>query len=74
MWMAPTLKSNAPPVFDVGTVAFVVRPDYVRRATSLYDGRVLAVEVDPEHNIDIDTEADLQLAELLLARRDEGTP
>ena len=43
-------------------------------ATSLYDGRVLAVEVDAEHNIDIDTEADLQLAELLLARREEGAP
>ena len=67
-------RQDAPPVFDVGTVAFVVRPDYVRRATSLYDGRVLAVEVDAEHNIDIDTEADLQLAELLLARREEGAP
>jgi N-acylneuraminate cytidylyltransferase len=62
-------RQDAPSVFDVGTVAFVADPEYVRRAESLYDGRVRAVQVPTDRCLDIDTELDLVLAELLLARR-----
>ena len=62
-------RQDAPPVFDVGTVAFVVDPTYVKSATSLYDGRVIAVEVPAERSLDIDTETDLAFAEFLIARR-----
>lgn len=55
-------RQDAPGVFDVGTVAFVADPRYVLRATSLYDGEVRAVEVDPATAIDIDTPFDLALA------------
>ena len=66
-------RQDAPPVHDVGTVAFVARAAYVATATSLYDGTVRAVEVPAERSLDIDTEVDLALAELLLSRR-TGTP
>ncbi len=56
-------------MYDVGTVAFAVDPMYVRSATSLYDGRVVGVEVPAERSLDIDTETDLAFAEFLLARR-----
>lgn len=62
-------RQDAPPVYDVGTVAFVARPAYVRNATSLYDGRVRAVTVPADRSLDIDTEVDFALAELLIARR-----
>lgn len=65
-------RQDAPPVFDVGTVAFVVDPAYVRSASSLYDGRVCAVEVPAERSLDIDTETDLAFAEFLLERRERG--
>ena len=65
-------RQDAPPVYDVGTVAFVAEPTYVMRATSLYDGTVRAVTVPAERSIDIDTEVDLALAELLLRRRSTG--
>jgi N-acylneuraminate cytidylyltransferase len=65
-------RQDAPSAFDVGTVAFVADPLYVRSGTSIYDGRVRAVEVPAERALDIDTELDLALAELLLARRDAG--
>jgi N-acylneuraminate cytidylyltransferase len=58
-------RQDAPPVFDVGTVAFVVDPRFVLGATSLYDGEVRAVEVEPETAIDIDTPHDLALARAL---------
>jgi len=67
-------RQDAPPVFDVGTVAFVVSPSYVRSASSLYDGVVRAVEVPAERSIDIDTETDLAIAELLHARRQGEAP
>lgn len=61
-------RQDAPPVFDVGTVAFVTKPSYVKWATSLYDGVVRAVVVPVERSLDVDTELDLAIAELLLAR------
>jgi N-acylneuraminate cytidylyltransferase len=71
-------RQDAPPVYDVGTVAFVVDPRYVQRATSLYDGVVRAVEVDPATAIDIDTLVDLELARSLHAHfqhdRTEDSP
>lgn len=62
-------RQDAPPTYDVGTVAFVATPSYVRSASSLYDGTVRAVEVPPERSLDIDTETDLAFAELLWSRR-----
>jgi CMP-N-acetylneuraminic acid synthetase len=67
-------RQDAPPVYDVGTVAFVVDPRYVQRATSLYDGVVRAVEVDPTTAIDIDTIVDLELARSLHARSLQARP
>lgn len=66
-------RQDAPVVHDVGTVAFVVKPTYVMSATSLYDGVVGTVIVPVERSLDIDTEFDLQMAELVLARRRAGT-
>jgi len=62
-------RQDAPPTFDVGTVAFVARPEFVLQADSIYDGRVVAVQVPADRNLDIDTELDLEFAEFMLARR-----
>lgn len=62
-------RQDAPVVHDVGTVAFVVKSSFVMSATSLYDGVVGSVVVPAERSIDIDTELDLAVAEMLLARR-----
>lgn len=64
-------RQDAPAVHDVGTVAFVVKSGFVMSATSLYDGIVGSVVVPVERSLDIDTELDLAMAELVLARRRE---
>lgn len=66
-------RQDAPAVHDVGTVAFVVKSSFVMSATSIYDGVVGSVVVPVERSIDIDTELDLAVAEMLLARR-SSTP
>jgi len=62
-------RQDAPQVFDVTTVAYVLRPEFVLTNDSLFSGRVHAVEVPLERSIDIDTVYDFELAEFLMSRR-----
>lgn len=63
-----TRRQDAPTVYDVTTVAYAARPEFVRRAISIYDGRIRVAVVPPERAIDIDSELDLHIAEALLER------
>jgi len=62
-------RQDAPPVFDMTTVAYAARPDFVLSANSMHDGKVKAIVVPPERALDIDTELDLTFAEFLLSHR-----
>lgn len=64
-----TRRQDVPVVYDMTTVAYVVRPEFVLHKDSLFDGRVRSVIVPPERAIDIDTILDFQIAECLLAQR-----
>ncbi len=59
-------RQFAPPVFDMTTVAYAARPEFVLEANSMFEGRVRAVVVPRERAVDIDTELDLTFAEFLL--------
>jgi N,N'-diacetyl-8-epilegionaminate cytidylyltransferase len=61
-------RQDAPTVYDVTTVAYAARPEFVLNATSIFDGHVKAVVVPAERALDIDTELDFQFAEFLLSR------
>ncbi len=60
-------RQAAPPVFDMSTVAFVARPEYVLHAGHVLEGRVKTVTIDERRAIDIDTPLDLEIARLLWA-------
>lgn len=62
-------RQDVPVVYDMTTVAYVVRPSFVMRAQSLFDGTVRQVYVPPERALDIDTPMDFRVAECLLAGR-----
>jgi CMP-N-acetylneuraminic acid synthetase len=60
-------RQNVPfDVFDMTTVAYVAKPEYVLSAKSVFEGKVKAVIVPPERAIDIDTGLDLKFAEFLI--------
>ncbi len=59
-------RQDAPPVFDMATVAYVARPEFVLTKNSLFEGRVRAVEIPVERTIDIDTLMDFRIAECLM--------
>jgi CMP-N-acetylneuraminic acid synthetase len=66
--VAVSRRQDAPPTFDMTTVCYAARADFVLAANGMFDGRVAAVLVPPERALDIDTELDLRIAECLLAR------
>lgn len=62
-------RQDAPPVYEHVGVVYVVRPGYLRRARTIYEGRVIPFVLPPERCHDIDTPHDLRLVEFLLAEQ-----
>lgn len=59
-------RQDAPPVYDITTVAYVARPDYILTHAHLFEGRVRPVVVPKERAVDIDDAYDFKLAQVLL--------
>ena len=64
-------RQDAPPVYDVLTVAFVGKPKFIMEANSLFEGKVKCVFIPEERALDIDTELDFKLSEYLIANREK---
>jgi CMP-N-acetylneuraminic acid synthetase len=66
----PTFRrQDAPAVYDITTVAYALRSEYVLRANRLLEGRVRAVVVPEERALDIDSELDMAFGEFLKSRK-----
>jgi len=59
-------RQNAPVVYEHVGVVYVVAPDYLRTASTLYDGRVIPCVLPAERCHDIDSPYDFRLVEFLL--------
>ena len=59
-------RQDVPEVYDMTTVAYVVRPEFVLENSSIFEGRVKAVNIPKERAIDIDNLLDFKIAEFLL--------
>ncbi|MFC1822859.1 cytidylyltransferase domain-containing protein [Thermodesulfobacteriota bacterium] len=57
-------------VYDMTTVSYVTRPEYIIKANSIFEGKVKAVFVPEERALDIDTELDFSFAEFLTSKID----
>lgn len=58
-------RQDAPLVYDMTTVAFVIKTDFIVKHNSIWKGKVKGVEVPIERAIDIDNQLDLDLARYL---------
>lgn len=66
----PTFRrQDAPAVYEITTVAYAARAEYVISTPRLLGGRVSATIVPEDRSLDIDTELDLAFAEFLLDRK-----
>ena len=61
-----TRRQDAPVVFDMTTVAYVVRPQFLKESSSIFSGRVKSVCIPQDRAIDIDTLLDFKIAESLI--------
>jgi N-acylneuraminate cytidylyltransferase len=61
-------RQEAPRVFDITTVAYVVRSKFVMTNTKIFEGRVRSVYIPIERALDIDTIYDFEIAELLMKK------
>ncbi len=59
-------RQDVPVVYDMTTVAYVVRPEFVLSAENLFSGKIKHVVIPMERALDIDTEFDFKIAEFLL--------
>ena len=62
-------RQEAPKVFDMTTVAYVVDGNFVKEFDGIFDGKVKSVTISPERAIDIDTILDFKIAEYLILNR-----
>lgn len=67
--LAVSRRQDVPRVFDITTIAYATTPGHVLKSDDIFGGRVGTVEVPQERALDIDTEWDFHVAELLLAHR-----
>lgn len=64
---AVSRRQDVPVVYDMTTVAYAARPEFILKEDGIFRGKVKAVEIPPERAIDIDTELDFRFAEFLIA-------
>lgn len=64
-----TRRQDVPTVFDMTTVAYVVKPEFVLTHQSVFEGSVRAIHVPLERAIDIDSLFDFKIAELALLQK-----
>ena len=62
-------RQDAPLVYDLTTIAYVTRPEFILSHDSIFEGRVRAIEIPRERAVDIDSELDLEFAEFLIRRQ-----
>ncbi len=58
-------RQDAPVLYDITTVAYVARTDYILRAKGIFDGKVRAVKIPQARALDIDTALDFTIGEFL---------
>ena len=64
-------RQDAPEFFDLTTVAYVARPDFIMSSYGIFSGVVRSVLVPKERSIDIDDAFDFAVAEALWSKLNE---
>ena len=59
-------RQDVPTAYNLTTVAYVARPEFIKKSNKIFDGSIRAVLVPKERAIDIDDEIDFQIAEMLI--------
>ena len=61
-------RQDTPKIYDLTTVAYVTRPEFIKTANGVFKGRVKGEKIPAERAIDIDTELNFEIAEFLMSK------
>ena len=64
-------RQDAPKGYDLTTIAYVAKPDFILSTENLFSGRVKAFLVPNERSIDIDSKFDFVIAETIYKEGDK---
>jgi len=62
-------RQDAPKVFDMTTVAYVVKSKFIKTSNGFFEGKVRSVCIPEERATDIDTLLDFKIAECLISTK-----
>lgn len=65
-------RQDAPVLYDMTTVAYVARADFILQTDRIFDGKVKAVQIPSERALDIDTKLDFVVGEALIGKLDNS--
>jgi N-acylneuraminate cytidylyltransferase len=63
-------RQDAPEVYDMTTVTYVINADFIKNHDGIFEGRVKSVTIPRERAIDIDNLMDFKIAECLLNKKE----
>lgn len=63
-----TRRQETPLIFDMTTVAYVCRPEFIQNSKGIFHGKVKGVDIPIERSLDIDTKLDFEIAEFLMKK------
>jgi len=63
-------RQQAPVVYDMTTICYVVKSEFIMSHNSIFEGKVQAVHIPIERAIDIDSKLDFFIAQALVESRD----
>lgn len=63
-------RQEAPVVYDMTTICYVVKSEFIMSHNSIFEGKVQAVHIPIERAIDIDSKLDFFIAQALVESRD----
>jgi CMP-N-acetylneuraminic acid synthetase len=62
-------RQDAPECFDLCTVCYIFKPEYILRSKNLFSGKADFFEVSKKSSLDIDTKFDYDIAKFLYKRK-----
>lgn len=66
-------RQDVPSAYDITTVAYVLRKDFILRKNSLFEGRVKSVIIPKERAVDIDDIWDFMFADKIYSEADHAS-
>ena len=61
-------RQDAPKVYSMSTICYVIKPIYILKAKNIFEGKVTVAKFDKKSSIDIDDNYDLNLAKILFKK------